>query len=245
MLVPGENFEIRTHLPSLVHLLTIISLEFSFFLSFFHPLVFPFILLMQVKLISQEKIQHTNYSGTLPPEFQNMQILNAHLANTSVSCAVGPSVTTSSTDFSFQNLFFGIYLNFQQQKSLKNQYLPHSESKSHQINSIKSCSSRSFHSTKGTFQFLRNFQLRFNFISSEEIIQYSRTFALQVQTSWNQACAPLLVEGFPKIPRTQCEASWFSGCHKYKQNKNTSFLHRQMVHCSSFLLAGSKGKILV
>jgi hypothetical protein len=35
-------------------------------------------------------------------------------------------------------------LNFQQQKSLLNQYLPRSESKSYQINSIKSCSSRSF-----------------------------------------------------------------------------------------------------
>jgi hypothetical protein len=35
-------------------------------------------------------------------------------------------------------------LNFQQQKSLQNQYLPHSESKSYQINSIKSCSSKSF-----------------------------------------------------------------------------------------------------
>jgi hypothetical protein len=35
-------------------------------------------------------------------------------------------------------------LNFELQKSLQNQYLPHSESKSHQINSIKSCSSRSF-----------------------------------------------------------------------------------------------------
>jgi hypothetical protein len=47
----------------------------------------------------------------------------------SVACAVGPSVTMSSTDFSFQNVvFFGIYLNFQWQKSLKNQYLPHSES---------------------------------------------------------------------------------------------------------------------
>jgi len=55
-----------------------------------------------------------------------------------VACAVGPSVTTSST------WFFGIYLNFQRQKSLKNQYLPHSGSKSYQINSIKSCSSRSF-----------------------------------------------------------------------------------------------------
>jgi hypothetical protein len=40
--------------------------------------------------------------------------------------------------------FFGIYFNFQRQKSLKNQYLAHSESKSYQINSIKSCSSRSF-----------------------------------------------------------------------------------------------------
>jgi hypothetical protein len=39
---------------------------------------------------------------------------------------------------------FGIYLNFQRQKLLKNQYLPHFESKSYQINSIKSCSSRSF-----------------------------------------------------------------------------------------------------
>ncbi len=40
--------------------------------------------------------------------------------------------------------FFGIYLNFKQQKSLLNQYLPQSKSKSYQINSIKSCSSRSF-----------------------------------------------------------------------------------------------------
>jgi hypothetical protein len=46
--------------------------------------------------------------------------------------------------FPSKTWFFGIYLNFQQQKSLKNQYLPHSESKSYQINSIKSCSSRSF-----------------------------------------------------------------------------------------------------
>jgi hypothetical protein len=46
--------------------------------------------------------------------------------------------------FPWKTWFFGIYLNFQRQKSLKNQYLPHSESKSYQINSIKSCSSRSF-----------------------------------------------------------------------------------------------------
>jgi len=46
--------------------------------------------------------------------------------------------------FPSKTWFFGIYLNFQRQKSLKNQYLLRSESKSYQINSIKSCSSRSF-----------------------------------------------------------------------------------------------------
>ncbi len=53
-------------------------------------------------------------------------------------------VPHSQLIFPFKTWFFGIYLNFQWQKSLKNQYLPHSESKFYQINSIKSCSSRSF-----------------------------------------------------------------------------------------------------
>jgi hypothetical protein len=43
-----------------------------------------------------------------------------------------------------QNLVFFTYLNFQRHNSFKIFYLPHSESKSYQINSIKSCSSRSF-----------------------------------------------------------------------------------------------------
>ncbi len=42
------------------------------------------------------------------------------------------------------------------------------------------------------------------------------TFAPQVQMSWNQAQAPLLVQSFPKTPRTQCEASQFGGSHNYK-----------------------------
>ncbi len=46
--------------------------------------------------------------------------------------------------FPSKTWYFEIYLNFQQQKSFKNQHLPHSKSKSYQINSIKSCSSRSF-----------------------------------------------------------------------------------------------------
>jgi hypothetical protein len=45
--------------------------------------------------------------------------------------------------------FVGIYLNFQWQKLLKNQYMPHCESKSYQVNSIKSCSSKSFQQHQG------------------------------------------------------------------------------------------------
>jgi hypothetical protein len=52
--------------------------------------------------------------------------------------------------------------------------------------------------TKGTFQLFQNFQLQFNLIFSEKIIQYSKTFALQVQTPWNQPDALLLLESFPK-----------------------------------------------
>jgi len=54
-------------------------------------------------------------------------------------------------------------------------------------------------------------------------IQYSRTFATQVQMPWNQAHAPLLLESFPKRPRTRSEASWFPGCHQYK-TKQTNYL---------------------
>ncbi len=46
--------------------------------------------------------------------------------------------------FPSKTWFFGIYLNFQWQKSLQNQYIPHSKSKSYQIHFIKSWSSRSF-----------------------------------------------------------------------------------------------------
>ncbi len=108
------------------------------------------------------------------------------------------SVTLSSTK---------IYLDFQWQKSLKNQYLPHFKPKACQINSIKSCSSRSSNNIKGTFQFFKKLQLQFNLIFSEEIIQYSRISTPQVQTPWNQANAPLLLNSFPKRPRMPSEAS--------------------------------------
>jgi hypothetical protein len=161
---------------------------------------------------------------------------------TSVARSVGPSVngrpanvTTFSTDFSFQNLVFWNLLDFQRQKSLKNQCLSHSESKSYQINSIKSCSSRSFQQ----HQFLWNFQLGFSLIFSEEIIQYSKTSTLQVQMPWNQAHAPLLLESFWKRLRTQSKASLFSVSHKYKikQNKQPSFIDKYQVYCSLGLVS--------
>jgi len=71
--------------------------------------------------------------------------------------------------FPSKTWFLGIYLNFRQQKSLKNQYLPQSESKSYQINSIKSYSSRSFQ------QHPRHIPIPPKFSAT-------RTFALQVQT---------------------------------------------------------------
>ncbi len=62
---------------------------------------------------------------------------------TSVACDVGPSVTTSSTNFFLPKPGF---LEFIWIFSSKNHFkinLPHFESRSYQINSINSCSSRS------------------------------------------------------------------------------------------------------
>jgi hypothetical protein len=104
--------------------------------------------------------------------------------------------------FPSKTWFFGIYLNFQWQKSLKNQYLPHSKSKSYQINSIKSCSSRSFQQHQRHIPIPPKFQLWSNLIFSEKVIQYSRTFASQVQTLL-LSCLWLLVA---------CGSHWFHLC---------------------------------
>jgi hypothetical protein len=75
------------------------------------------------------------------------------------------------------------------------------ESKSYQINSIKFVHQDLSNNTKGRFQFLKKFCYDLIYFC-EKIIQYSRNFAPQLQMSWNQAHAPLLVESFPKTPRT-------------------------------------------
>jgi hypothetical protein len=78
-----------------------------------------------------------------------VQIIHGQLEMTSVACAIGPSVTTSSTDFSFQNLVFWNLFEFSVTKITKKKNLPHSKSKSYQKDSIKSSSSRSVQEHQG------------------------------------------------------------------------------------------------
>jgi hypothetical protein len=139
-------------------------------------------------------------------------------------------LSRSQLIFPSKTWFFGIYLNFQRQKSLKN-------STSHILNSnltkqipLNPAHQDLSNNTKGTFQFLQKFQLWFNLVFSEEIILYPRIFAEQVHKRHEKkAHAPrLIIESFQKTPRTISEASWFSGSHNYKtkQNKLPSFIDR-------------------
>jgi hypothetical protein len=100
-----------------------------------------------------------------------------------VACAIGPSVTTSPTNFSFQNLIFWNFFEFSAEKNHLKLNISHilipNLTKYIPLNPAHQDLSNN---TKGTFQLLQNFQLRFNLIFSEEIIQYSITSTLQVQT---------------------------------------------------------------
>jgi hypothetical protein len=75
--------------------------------------------------------------------------------------ALGPSVHLSSTEFSFQNSgFFGIHLNSQMQKSLQKINISHilNPNLNKEIPLNRAHQDLSYNNTKGTFQFLRNFQ---------------------------------------------------------------------------------------
>ncbi len=114
--------------------------------------------------------------------------------------------------FPSKTWFFGIYLNFQWQKiHFKNQFLPHSKSKSYQINSIKSCcSSRSFQQhQKAHSNSSKKFQLQFNLIQifSEEIIWYFKNFCTTSPNIHNGINKPMhhhpfLSRAFKKTSRT-------------------------------------------
>ncbi len=109
-----------------------------------------------------------------------------------VACAVGPSVNTFFIFSHFPNSkflnsamwthwalnwfflpdpIFAICLNFQQQNSLKNQYLPHISFENCEINSIKSHSLRLFNNTKNAPKFQSKFQFLFYWIFIEKLVQ--------------------------------------------------------------------------
>jgi hypothetical protein len=76
---------------------------------------------------------------------------------------------------------------------------------------------KAFYEIKLSFDWLAN--------HNEKIIQHSRTLQGKSKCHGTQAHAPILIEIFPKTPRTQFEASRFSGFYNYK-TKQTTFLHR-------------------
>jgi hypothetical protein len=128
-------------------------------------------------------------------------------------------------------------LNFQQQKSFLNQYFPHSESKSYLINSIKSSLSRSFQQHQRHLPIPQKFSIRFNLIFSEEIIQYSRTFAREVQMSWNGAMHPSLSKAFQRHQEHNLKHPGSVDLITTKQNKLPSFIDR---YNQQFWLTNSK-----
>jgi hypothetical protein len=95
-------------------------------------------------------------------------------------------VQVFSTDFSLQNLVFWNLFEFSAAEITFKINISHilNPNLTTQI-PLNPAHQDLSNNTKGTFQFLRDFQLPFNLIFSEKIIQYSRTFALQGQTPWN------------------------------------------------------------
>jgi hypothetical protein len=150
---------------------------------------------------------------------------------TSVACAIGPSCYhVLNWFFSFQNLIFWNLFEFSASKiTSKTVSPPHSESKSYQINFIKSLLIEIFPTTpEGTYQFIRNFHsYDLILIFSEEIIQYSRTFC---------TTSPNAMEPKPMQPSLLRAFSQRHQEHDLKhpgsvnlittKQKQTTFLHR-------------------
>ncbi len=130
----------------------------------------------------------------------------------------------ASTDFSFQNLVFWNLFEFSvAEVILKNQYLPPSEiplNPAHQDLS---------NNTKATFQFLRNFQLQFNLIFSEEIISIFKNFCTASPNAMEPSpCTPSLSRAFQRHQEHDLKHPGSVDLITTKQNKTkqTTFLHR-------------------
>jgi hypothetical protein len=94
--------------------------------------------------------------------FQQKQ-QNPNSSYSSVACGIGPSVNTlKAQHFFLPSPIFAICLNFQQQNSLKNQYLPHLSSENCEINSIKSDSPKASKQHEEHLQIPINFSISFH-----------------------------------------------------------------------------------
>jgi hypothetical protein len=125
---------------------------------------------------------------------------------------------------------FMINLNFQRQKSLKNQYLHHPKSKSYETYSIKSSSTRSLQQQhqrhipiplKFSIMIYFSIQSKNRSIIQELLHHQSKHYETKLMH-------PSLSEIFPKTSRTWSETPQFDESHGYKtiQNKLPSLIDR-------------------
>ncbi len=114
-------------------------------------------------IVHQQKGMYVSYELNIQTSFKFMEKLKQNDSSFHL-LLVWPMPLTQVLPrpqliFPSKTCFFGIYLNFQQQKSLLNQFLPHSKYKFYQIDSIKSCSSRSFQQHQRHIPILPKFSL--------------------------------------------------------------------------------------
>ncbi len=125
-----------------------------------------------------------------------------------------------STDFSFQNLVFlwFIYI-FSDKNHLKFNISPILNPNFIKYSPLNPTPQDLSNNTKDTSQYFWNVfvMIQFNFQWKNHSI--FKNFTTQVQTSWNQANAPLLIESFPKIPRTGLKCPGLLDLIVTKQNK--------------------------
>ncbi len=139
------------------------------------------------------------------------------------------SVTMFSTDFSFQNLVIWEFIwIFSGRKLLKDQYVSHSEAKSCQINSILSCSSRSFQQHQRAHS------------SSSEIFSYNliyfsvkKAFNIQELLHHKSKChgtKPFWSRAFQRHQEQDLKHPGSVDLIPTKQNKLPSFIDRWQGH---------------
>jgi hypothetical protein len=132
--------------------------------------------------------------------------------------------------FPSKTWFFGIYWNFQQQKSLNNQYLSHSEFKSYQINPLNPAHQDLSNSTKRTFQSLWSFQLQFNLVHWRNHSIFKNFYTTSPNAMKPNRCTPSPQELFKETTNViwSIPVQWISSVqNKTKQtNKLHSFIDR-------------------